>query len=152
MKYERIFTLEQLVPLMPLFLEGFEAMNKRRKVFEVDADGFVKTLIGILNIPERNGIVVAFDDDGTAVGYGAAFDETPAYAAKRELLLWALYVRPQYPGVVVKGLFDKAKELAAQNGYQVMKAFNARFSGGMYRLFEDRLGMRRHRVQFNIDI
>lgn len=137
--------------LVPLFLEGYHAMNKRKKVFEVDQDGFVRTLIGILNTLPENGISVAFDGD-EPVGYGAAFDNTPAFAMRKELLLWALYVKPEYPGTVVSMLFDAAKEHGRKHGYQVMKAFNSRFTGGMYRLFEDKLGMRRNRIQFNYNL
>lgn len=144
-------TLEQLTVLVPLFLEGYHAMNKRKKVFEVDQDGFIKTLIGILNTTPKNGLFVALDGD-VPVGYGAAFDDTPAFATRKELLLWALYVRPQYPGLVVVQLFEAAKQAAKEQGYEVMKAFNSRFTGGMYRLFEDKLGMRRNRIQFNYDL
>ena len=148
---EKVTTLEQLTILAPLFIEGYQAMNKRKKVFEVDQEGFLKTLIGILNTSPKNGIYVALDDD-VPVGYGAAFDDTPAFAVKKELLLWALYVRPQYPGTVVAMLFDAAKTGAKEQGYEIMKAFNARFTGGMYRLFEDKLGMRRNRIQFNYNL
>lgn len=144
-------TLEELTLLTPLFIEGYNAMNKKRKVFEMGPEGFITTLIGILNTTPKNGIVVAFDED-QPIGYGAAFEDTPPNAEKRELLLWALYVRPQYKGDVVKQLFDEAKRLAAVQGYKVLKAFNARFTGGMYRLFEGKLGMRRHRVQFNLNL
>jgi hypothetical protein len=144
-------TLEQLVEVTPLLIEGYHSMNKRKKVFEVDVDGFIKTLVGILNTTPQNGLFVALDGD-EAVGYGAAFDDTPAFAQKKELLLWALYVKPQYPGTVVAMLFDAAKQAAKEQGYEVMKAFNSRFTGGMYRLFEDKLGMRRHRIQFNITL
>ena len=143
--------LEQMVQCTPLFLEGYRAMNKKRKVFEVDEDGFIKTLLNILNTQPDNGILVAFDD-GEPVGYGAAFEETPAFAKRRELLLWALYVKPQYPGTVVTMLFEEAKQVAREQGYQVLKAFNSRFTGGMYRLFEDKLGMRRNRIQFNYNL
>ena len=143
--------LEQLTVLVPLFLEGYHAMNRKKKVFEVDEEGFVKTLIGILNTKPENGIFVAFDD-GEPVGYGAAFNDTPDFARHRELVLWALYVKPTYPGVVVKELFDAAVTEARHQGYTVMKAFNSRFTGGMYRLFEDKLGMRRNRVQFNYEL
>ena len=146
-----VTTLEQLVEVTPLLIEGYHAMNKKRKVFEVDVDGFVKTLIGILNTTPKNGIFVALDGE-EAVGYGAAFDDTPAFAPRKELLLWALYVKPKYPGLVVVQLFEAAKQKAKEEGYEVMKAFNSRFTGGMYRLFEDKLGMRRNRIQFNYNL
>lgn len=148
---EPVTTLEELVACTPLLIEGYHAMNKKKKVFEVDQDGFIKTILGILNTQPENGIFVA-RDNGEPVGYGAAFNETPAFALKKELLLWALYVRPQYPGTVVVMLFEAAKQKAREQGYQVMKAFNSRLSGGMYRLFEDKLGMRRNRIQFNYDL
>lgn len=144
-------TLEELVELTPLFLEGYYAMNKKKKVFEMGPEGFIKTLIGILNTTPQNGIVVAYDGE-LAIGYGAAFDDTPMWADKKELLLWALYVNPAYKGYVVSALFEESARLAREQGYGVMKAFNARFTGGMYRLFEHKLGMRRHRIQFNYNL
>jgi hypothetical protein len=148
---KEVTDIEQLTILMPLFIEGYHAMNKKKKVFEVDETGFVRTLVGVLNTQPSSGILVAFDDF-TPVGYGVAFDETPAFATKRELLLWALYVKPAYPGTLVIQLFDAAKLLAAQQGYEVLKAFNSRFTGGMFRLFEGKLGMRRNRIQFNYNL
>jgi hypothetical protein len=148
---EPVLSLEQLVEATPLLIEGYHAMNKKRKVFEVDVDGFVKTLVGILNTTPKNGILLV-KDENEVIGYGAAFDDTPAFATRKELLLWALYVRSNYPGTVVVQLFEAAKQNAKNQGYEVMKAFNSRFTGGMYRLFEDKLGMRRNRIQFNYDL
>lgn len=146
-----ITNLEQLTVMVPLFLEGFHAMNKRKKVFEVDQDGFVKTLIGILNTSPTNNICVAFDD-GVPIGYAAAFENTPTFAMKREMLLWALYVKPQYKGNVVVQLFEEAKRIGVEQGFDILTSFNSRFTGGMYRLFEGKLGMKRNRIQFNYNL
>lgn len=151
MRYERVTDLESLATIAPLLHEGFLAMNKKRKVFEVDWAGFMQTLVGVVNTTPKNGILVVFDG-ATPIGYGVGFDDTPAFALQKELLLWALYVKPEYRGDVVVELFSKAKQWAKEQGYQVMKAYNARFTGGMYRLFEGKLGMHRHRVQFNISL
>ncbi len=148
---KRVETLDEMMELMPLFMEGYDAMNKKRKVFEVDEEGFKKTLLGVLNTQPENGILVLWVD-GVPVGYGVGFNDTPAFAKHRELLLWALYVRPTYRGDMVEKLFADAKLEAKAQGYKVLKAFNSRFTGGMYRLFETKLGMKRHRVQFNLHI
>jgi hypothetical protein len=146
-----VSTLEELTVLMPFFLEGFYAMEHRQKVFEVDKDGFIKTLVGVLNTTPKNGILVAFDGIDP-VGYGVAFDDTPAYGLKKELLLWALYVKPQHSKFVAPMLFQAAEEGARERGYDKMKAFNSRFSGASYRFFEQLLGMRRNKIQFTKDL
>lgn len=145
--YRFIYDLEDLVNLTPLFIEGYAAMNRKKKVFEVDQEGFIKTLIGVLNTTHENAILVAFDEE-TPIGYAVGFNDTPAFATSKELLMWALYVKPQYRGDVVVGLFQTGVEFARKKGYSAMKAFNARFTGSVFRLFENKLGMRRHRIQF----
>ena len=82
--FVRVTTLQQLQFYMELFREGFDAMEKHGKVFEAEWDGFVKTLIGVLNTYPENGIVVV-EEDGVAQGYGLAFDDTPPYAKKKVL-------------------------------------------------------------------
>jgi hypothetical protein len=42
---KEVTDIEQLTILMPLFIEGYHAMNKKKKVFEVDETGFVRTLV-----------------------------------------------------------------------------------------------------------
>jgi hypothetical protein len=148
---KEVTDIEQLTLLMPLFIEGYHAMNKKKKVFEVDQDGFVKTLIGILNTFPTNNICVVFDD-GVPIGYAAAFENTPTFAMKREMLLWALYVKPQYKGNVVVLLFEEAKRIGVEQGFDILTSFNSRFTGGMFRLFEGKLGMRRNRIQFNYNL
>lgn len=150
-EHKEITTLEELTVLIPLFLEGYRAMNKKRKVFGCDQTGFVKTLIGVLNMIPRDAIVVTCVDN-VPVGYGVAFDDTPPFAEEKEWLLWALYIQPKYSGEVVKSLFDEAKTYALARGYKVMKAYNSRFTGSAFRLFEDKLGMTRNRIQFNINL
>lgn len=149
--FRLVRTLEELTVLMPLFLEGFYAMNKKQKVFEVDKEGFIKTLVGVLNTTPKNGIVVAFDGV-EPVGYGVGFDDTPTYGVKRELLLWALYVKSGHSKVVAPLLFQHGIELAKLQGYEKLKAFNSRFSGASFRFFEQLLGMRRSKIQFNMEI
>ncbi len=84
-----VTTLEELVALTPLFLEGYRAMNKKGKVFEVDESGFVQTLVGILNTQPENGIMVLLHDK-QPIGYGAAFNDThhnlPTYFQKLQNL------------------------------------------------------------------
>lgn len=143
-----VTTLEELTVLVPFFIEGYHAMNRKGKVFEMDVEGFVKTLIGVLNTPERNVIGVVKDGEAL-VGYGVAFDDTPPFAEMKELLMWATYVRPQYGGHVIVMIVEGAKDFARRHGYGMVKAYNSRFTGGMYRLFEHKLGMKRRRVQFN---
>jgi GNAT superfamily N-acetyltransferase len=140
-------TLEELQECMPLFMEGFRAMNKRNKAFECDETGFVKTLVGILGSTPRNGIIVVYDDD-EPIGYGAAFDDTPQYCEERCLLLWALYVRPEYSKRCSKVLFSAAEAHAKAQGYKRLKAYNGRLNGSSLNFFERVLGMRRLRMEF----
>lgn len=140
--------LSELIRIMPLMLEGYDAMNKKQKVFDVDREGFVMTLFGILNTVPNNGILVAYDGI-EAVGYGVAYDDSPTYSKTKHLLLWALYVRPLYSKAVRKMLFDAAEELAKEQGYDYLHAFNSRFSGACFSLFEKIYGMRRARIQFS---
>ena len=149
--FKEVTTLEELTLLVPLFVEGYRAMSKKGKVFGCDQDGFLKTLIGILNMVPRDGITVVLVD-GEPVGYGAAYDDTPPFADHKVLLLWALYVKPKYSGDVVLQLFNEAKRFAKVRGYAEMTAFNSRFNGGAIRLFENKLGMTRKRIQFNINL
>ena len=149
--FKEVTTLEELTVLVPLFVEGYRAMSKKGKVFGCDQEGFLKTLIGVLNMVPRDGITVVYCD-GVPIGYGVAYDDTPPFAEKKELLLWALYVQPKYSGDVVLELFNEAKKFATARGYEIMKAFNARFNGGAIRLFENKLGMTRKRIQFNINL
>lgn len=146
--YETVDTLERLEHFMGLFYEGFEAMERKFKVFEMGWEGFVKTLVGVINTSPRNGIVVV-SVDGEAVGYGVGFDDTPAYSDTQILLLWALYVRSSHSKHIAPLLFEHACELARAQGYDEVKAFNSRFSGASFRFFEELLGMRRQRIQFN---
>lgn len=126
-------------------------MNKKTKVFDVDQEGFVKTLVGVLNTTPQNGILVAFDED-EPVGYTVAFDDSPTYGKVKEVLVWALYVKPRWSKVVAPMIMNRGVELARAQGYQRMKAFNSRFSGASFKFFEQLLGMRRSRIQFNFDI
>lgn len=144
-------SLDELMSLMPLFLDGYAAMNKKKKVFEVDIEGYTKTLVGVLNTAPKNSILVLYVDN-EAVGFGVGFDETPAFAKQQEMLLWALYVKPEFRGDLVVRLFEDGVQVAKANGYSVLKAYNSRFTGGMYRFFEQKLGMRRNRVQFNYNL
>lgn len=145
--FREVKTLAQLETHMELFHEGFVAMEKKHKVFETDWDGFVKTLVGVINTVPRNGIVVALYD-GEPVGYGVAFDDTPPYAIRQVLLLWALYVRSGFSKIVAPELVEHACALARAQGYDEIKAFNSRFGGASFRFFEHILGMRRNKIQF----
>ena len=142
-----IETLDELQLVMPLFLEGYREMNKRYLAFDCDEQGFVKTLIGILGTTPKNGILVAWDGI-EPVGYGAAMEDTPPYCEARQLLLWAIYVKPQYSKLVTKPLFAAAEEMARQQGYASLRAYNGRFNGSSFNFFERVLGMRRLRVEF----
>lgn len=146
-----ITNLDDFVSNVELFKEGYRKMNKKGKVFEMNEEGYLKILLGIMNTSPKNGLAVV-EVDGAAVGFGACYEDTPDFALERELLLWALYVKPQFSGEVLVYLFDEAVALAKRQGFRVIKSFNSRFSGAMYRLFEDKLGMKRHRVQFNKNI
>ena len=89
MKLVRVTTMAQLQTYMPFFREGYDKMcNKCNAKFSLDA--FVKTLVGVLNTTPKNGIIVAETDSGELLGYGVAFEDTPAFENKRRLLLYAL--------------------------------------------------------------
>lgn len=149
--FARVSSLLQLQSYMGLFREGFDAMEKHGKVFETEWGGFVQTLVGVLNTYPENGIVVV-EEDGQAVGYGVGFDDTPPYASKKVLLLWALYVKPSHSKVLAPQLFEHACELGRDLGYDMVTAFNGRFSGASFRFFEQTLGMRRKTVKFTKDL
>jgi hypothetical protein len=143
-----VTTLEELEEFMPLFWEGYVAMSTKHKAFELDWEGFVKTMVGVINTVPRNGIAVVFMDD-EAVGYGVGFDDTPAYSLRQIMLLWALYVKPGYSKIAAPVLCQYAFEYAKQQGYDEVKAFNNRFSGASFRFFEQILGMHRSNVMFS---
>ena len=138
----------ELAEVMPLVLEGYEQMNKRHKVFNVNPEQYAKELIRIVSAPEGNGVVVVWVND-EPVGYGVAKDNTDFFSSKRELLLYALYVKPVFSKLYSKPLFQYAEELAVVNGYDIMIAYNSRFSGACYRLFERVFGMRRQMIRFS---
>jgi hypothetical protein len=146
--FQDITTLSELEEYMPLFYEGYVAMSTKHKAFELDWDGFVKTMVGVINTVPKNGITVVLMD-GVAVGYGVGFDDTPAYSLKQIMLLWALYVKPGYSKIVAPELCKYAFEYAKQQGYDEVKAFNNRFSGASFRFFEQLLGMHRSNVVFS---
>lgn len=148
---QSITEFEDLVKIMPLVLEGYHAMSKRKKVFDVDEEGFVSVMIGIINTAPRNGLVVVKIDD-VPVGYGAAYDVTQQFAKKKTLLLYALYVRPNFGKGAVKALFDEAEKMAKEQGYSYLIAQSARFNGAAYRLFEQRFGMRRDQILFRKEL
>lgn len=142
-----IKTLEEFQVLMPLFIEGYHEMNRKQLVFDVDLDGYVDTLIGVLNTVPKNVIGVAFDD-GMPVGFGVGFDDTPSFCKSRHLLLWALYVRRSHSKAVGPMLVRAAENWGKAMGYSVMHAFNARFSGASFNFFEKILGFRRSKIKF----
>lgn len=147
-EFKLLTELSELEELIEFFAEGFAAMEKRRKVFEMGWEGFVRTLVGVLNSTPHNGIVVVYEN-GVPKGYGVAYDNTPEFADRKILLLWALYVRPEVSKVLAPLLFSHACELAKQQGYDEVIAFNSRFSGASFRFFEKELGMHRNRIQFS---
>ncbi len=140
-------SLQELQFLMPLFMEGYVGMNKKYAAFECGETGFVKTLVGILGTSPENGILVAWDGVD-AVGYGAAMNDTPPYCDGKQLLLWALYVKPAYSKLATKPLFEAAEAMAKEQGYVRLRAYNGRFNGSSFNFFERVLGMRRLRVEF----
>ena len=146
-----ITSLPELTVLMPLFIEGYHAMCKRKNAFDVDLNGFVNTLVKVFNDYPDSQIIVLFDDD-MPVGYSVGMDDTTSFGLQREMLVWALYVKPQYKGSAVVELFNYGMVEAKRLGYGTLKAFNSRFTGGMFRFYENKLGMKRHRTQFNITI
>lgn len=151
MKIRRVTDLNELIGLSPLFEEGYDAMNKRGKVFSVDKTGFILRLLQIFNNQPRNGILVVFDED-KPIGYGAGYDISEDGSRTNTLLLWALYVKKEYSGNVVVDLFERCKEEALTQGYDNMIAFNSRLNGAMFRLFEQKLGMKRKSVEFEIKL
>jgi hypothetical protein len=146
-----ITTLDELITLMPFFMEGYHAMNRKQKVFDIDKEAFTKVLIGVLNTVPENGILVAFDGINP-VGYGVAYNDTPTYSEEKHLLLYALYARPEFSRSVAPMIVSAAEVMAKQQGYTKMQAFNSRFSGASLRLFEKVFGMRRSRIQFTKEI
>lgn len=146
-EFLRITKLEELHACMGLIHEGFVAMEKHGKAFETEWEGFVKTLVGVLNTYPENGICVVCEDD-VPVGYGVGFDDTPLYSTKRVMLLWALYVKPKFSKRLAPLLFEHACKVARELGYDEVKAFNGRFSGASFRFFENVLGMHRNKIQF----
>ena len=139
--------MQELLSIMPFMLEGYDAMNRKQKVFDVDREGFVKTLFGVINTHEKNVIGVAFDGI-EPVGYGVGFDDTPTYGTTKSFLLWALYAKPEYSKTVGPMIFNGAEEWAKEHGYKKLNAYNARFSGASFRLFEKIFGMRRSQIKF----
>ena len=146
-KIRIIETVEELTAVMPFLIQGFHQMNKKQAVFYVDQIGFVDTLIGVLNTYPTNIIAVAFDE-GLPVGYGVAFEDTPAFAKEKHLLLWALYAVVSHSKHVAPMLYTYAENWAKVNGYRYMHGFNARFTGSSFKFFEQTLGMRRAQVKF----
>ena len=145
---KRLKNFEELMAVMPLILEGFEQMNKRYKAFSVDAEQYTRELIRIVSCQPENGIVVVWAE-GKPVGYGVARDNTEWYSNHRVLLLYALYVQPKFSKIYTKPLFQYAESLAIEQGYDELIAYNGRFSGACYRLFERVFGMRRQMVRFS---
>lgn len=150
--YRLVETLEELQRLMPLFLEGFRAMNKRQKAFECDETGFIKTLVRVLGMREEDGGILVAEVDGSVVGYGVAFDGTPIYCEERILLLWGLYVKPEWSKLVTKPMFEHMEGLAEERGFVTLRAFNGRLNGSSINFFERVLGMRRHKIEFTKQI
>jgi hypothetical protein len=144
---KRVETLAELQWLMPLFMEGFRAMNKRKKAFDCDEQGFIKTLVGVLGTGPDNGILVSYSDE-LPVGYGVAFEDTPTYCEEKHLLLWALYIKVEYSKLVTPALFGETERLAKELGYKHLRAYNGRLNGSSINFFERVLGMRRHRIEF----
>lgn len=148
----RLQTLDELQQFMPFFLDGFETLRGRHKLnMEVDREGFVKTLIGVINSYPRNGIIVAVDSDDNPIAFGVAFDDTPRFSAVRVLLLWAIYSRAKSRRVAVE-LFNEAEDWAREQGYERLVAYSTRFSGAAFRFFEKDFGMRRSRVYYSKDL
>lgn len=146
-----ILDLTTFMELVPLFREGFQEMNRNKKVFSVDEEGFLNTLIGILNTCEKNGILVAYDD-GKPIGFGAGYECTPAFCKERHLLLWALYAQRSSSGSASKMLFQAAEFWAKARGYHKLIAYNHRFSGAALKLFRDRFGMFQKQIRFEKDL
>lgn len=151
-----ITTLDQFASVVPLFKEGYHEMNRKEQVFSVSEDGFLNTLLGILNTTQpnkvpSNGIAVAFDGD-EPVGFGAGMEDTPPYCEERHFLLWALYAKRGKSSTVASMLFRTAEAFAKVHGYRRLIAYNARFSGASYRFFEGKCGMRRAKIQFTKEI
>ena len=144
----RIVDFRELVSVMPLVLEGFEQMNKRYKAFGVTAEQFTKEMIRLVGSQPNNGVVVVWVD-GEPVGYGAARENSELFSDVRQLLLYALYVKPKMSRKYSKPLFDYAERLARLEGYDELVAYNGRFSGAGFRLFEKVFGMQRQMIRFN---
>lgn len=144
---KEVKSLDELQRHMPLFLQGFREMNKRKKAFDCDEQGFIKTLVGVLGSGPENGIMLAVAGD-EAVGYGVAFEDTPPYCDEKHLLLWALYCKPDYSKLGSKILFQAAETWAASYGFDVLRAYNGRLNGSSFRFFEHILGMRRNKIEF----
>lgn len=140
--------LKEFASITPLLLEGYEQMNKRYKAFNLTREQYVKELIRIMGSENKNGLAVVWVDD-RPVGYGAARDNTDLFSSHKVLLLYALYVKPEFSKEYKKPLFDFAEDFGRQQGYHEMVAYNGRFSGASFRLFEKILGMRRKMTMFS---
>jgi len=145
---KRVSSLEELIQVMPLAVEGFDAMNKRYKAFNLSREEYTKELIWVVGHGPKNGMLVVWVD-GEPVGYGVARDNTDRFSGVKQLLLFALYVKPKHSRRCTKPLFEAAEELAKENGYEELVAYNGRFSGAGFRLFEKVFGMKRQMTRFN---
>ena len=139
----------ELTSLMPLILEGYTEMNKRCKVFNMTAEEYTKELIRLVAGPSHEGVAVCYHDDGTPVGYAAIRDNTEVFATNKQMLFFAVYVQPKFSKQYRKPLFDFGEQVAVAHGYSEVIAYNSRFSGACFRLFEQVFGMRRQMIRFS---
>jgi len=144
---KRVQGFEELTRVMPLILEGFEQMNKRYKAFDLTAEQYTKEMIRITSqYDECIGVCWV---GGEAVGYGVVRDNTERFSDVRTALFYALYVKPKFSRKCSKPLFEAAEGFAREQGYTRVVAYNGRFSGSGFRLFEKVFGMRRQMTRFN---
>lgn len=143
----RVKTYEDLQKYMPFFMEGYEQMVRKSNA-KFSRDGFVKTLVGVLNSYPQNGILVAESDAGELLGYGVGFGDSPMYEEKKGFLLYALYSR-SYPGMKVpETLLEACEQHAKEQGFDYLHAHSGRMSGSQISFHTNRLKMQKTAIYF----
>lgn len=146
---KRLRTIDDVLPLLPLFWEGLDHLNNLLpKERPLDNTTFFRVIIDTVAKGEERGHVCIYQDaaDGENIGFTITFASDNPYGPKVAVIFAAYYNRT-IQGASRYGL-QHIERWAKACGYEELQANSPRFSGSSYAMFETRWGFKRFLVVF----
>jgi hypothetical protein len=132
-------------------LEGYQAMCRNKLQDSVDT--FTRRMMTCLFSDKyrEGGLHILTSKNGKFLGYGAAYDSTGRCDDHKSMFVYALYSNQKYVKAV-QTMLQFAEDTAREFGYKELITTNGRFSGAIFRWYENRMGFKRLCITFRKEL